>query len=284
VIPEHRISFSGGQTSGYLLRKLMDANPQTFDRDFAVDFANTGREFNQTLDFVRDVEMKWGVRINWLEYCRDKGEHSFRMVDYKTAARRNTHGPFDEMLEWCTPLPNVAGRGCSGQLKVRTIRRFLQAIGLEEWHSYVGIRSDEAHRTLEVLAACPSYITPRFPLNEDGTTLAKVNKWWDAQPFKLNIGNHQGNCDLCFLKKRWKRVAIMREDPSCADWWIGWERKKVAAGVTHDGAQWITGKSYEGELADALHPEFDFMDNADTEEEPACSCVVGGFREEARLT
>ena len=45
------VSFSFGQTSGYMLRKLMDANPKTFDDDFCVVFANTGREHEATLDF-----------------------------------------------------------------------------------------------------------------------------------------------------------------------------------------------------------------------------------------
>lgn len=268
-----------------MLRKLMDDNPKDFDRKFAVDFANTGREMNATLDFVRDVSKHWGVNINWLEYCRANGEHSFKVVSYETAARRGQPGPFDEMLSWCEPLPNVAGRGCSGQLKVRTIRRYLQSLGMEEWHTYVGIRSDESHRTLEILAACPKYITPHFPLNEDRTTLAKVNAWWELQPFKLNIPNHEGNCDLCFLKKRWKRVAIMRKDPACADWWIGWEKKKVAAGITNDGAQWIQGRSYEGELADAMHPEFPGFDallSEDPEDDIPCSCAVGGYRDEAK--
>lgn len=273
------ISFSGGQTSGRMLRLKMDEHPKDFDREFSVIYDNTGREFNETLDFVRDVSVRWGVPITWLEYCRKDGEHSVKEVTYETAARRSSRrGPFDEMLEWAGTLPNVMGRGCSGQLKVRTTRRFLQGLGMESWESYVGIRADEAHRKLEILASCPKYITPHFPLIDNGTTLEQVNAWWDAQPFKLNIPNYKGNCDLCFLKARWKRVAIIRQDPQAADWWIGWERKMLAKGVTGDGAKWMAGHSYEGLLADATHPEFNFDQ---TEQDIPCSCVVGGYRDES---
>lgn len=271
----HIISFSGGQTSGYMLRRLMDEAGADFDKKYAVVFNNTGREYDETLDFVNDVATNWGIKITWLEYCRVMGQHSFRVVDYDTAARRHDRGPFDEMLEWAGALPNVRGRGCSGQLKVRTTRRYLQSLDMAEWHTYVGIRADEAHRTLEILAACPKYITAHFPLVDAGITKADVDGWWDKQPFKLNIPNHKGNCDLCFLKARWKRLAIIKEDPDAAKWWIDWEKKMAAKGVTGDGARWMAGKSYEGLLAEAQHPEFDF-----SEQDVPCSCQVGGYRDE----
>lgn len=273
----HIISFSGGQTSGYMLRRLMDENARDFDAKFSVIYNNTGREYDETLDFVNLVYARWGVPIVWLEYCRTNGEHDCKVVDYASAARRTSErGPFDEMLEWMNVLPNVRGRGCSGQLKVRTTRRYLQGLGMESWESYIGIRADEAHRTLDILAACPKYITPHFPLNEAGVTYGQVNAWWDAQPFKLEIPNYKGNCDLCFLKAKWKRLAIMRDEPDAAKWWIGWEQKMRAKGVTDTGAQWVAGHSYEAALADAQHPEFDF-----TEQDVPCSCVVGGFREDS---
>ena len=49
-----QIAFSGGRTSAYMLRKIMDANPGLRD-DVVVTFQNTGREMPQTLDFVAEV-------------------------------------------------------------------------------------------------------------------------------------------------------------------------------------------------------------------------------------
>lgn len=266
-----------------MLRRQMDAHPKTFDVEFQVIYCNTGREYNETLDFVRAVGLTWGVEILWLEYCRANNEHAFKIVSYETAARRDSkRGPFDEMLEWGSVLPNVQGRGCSGQLKVRTMKRYLLAQGHEAWESFIGIRADEADRRLNILAQCPKYITPRFPLCDSGVTKQDVDAFWCAQPFRLDIPNYKGNCDLCFLKARWKRHAIMRDEPKAAEWWIGWERKMRERGVTHDGAQWISGKSYEGTLADSQHPEFDFAKEIDlNEKDIPCSCAVGGYRDEA---
>lgn len=271
------VSFSGGQTSGYMLRRLIDK----FGADkLTTLFCNTGKEYDETLDFVHAVETNWKIPIVWLEYCRENNEHSFKIVNYETAARRfDKQTPFDELLEWANSLPNVRSRRCSAELKVRTIKRYLKSLGLKAWNSYIGIRADEADRTLEILSQCPNYITAHFPLVDDGITRFDVNAWWIVQPFRLNIPNHMGNCDLCFLKAKWKRLAIMRDDPEAAKWWINWERKKEsemkAAGLFTTGARWIDGVSYEGLLNDAQHPEFDF-----SEQDSPCSCAVGGFRED----
>ena len=270
------VSFSGGQTSGFMLRRMLD---EVGVENLTVIFCNTGKEYDETLDFVNDVQTKWSVPVTWLEYCRVNDEHSWRVVDYKTAARRmDARTPFDEMLEWGGTLPNVRGRGCSGQLKVRTMKRYLLAQGLETWDSYIGIRADESHRTLEILAQCPKYIRPHFPLTDSGITHKMVDDFWKSQPFRLNIPNHKGNCDLCFLKAKWKRLTIMEQDPEAAKWWIGWEIKMKArmtlAGKPTAGALWIDGQSYEAHLNEAQHPQLDF-----SEQDIPCSCAVGGYRD-----
>jgi 3'-phosphoadenosine 5'-phosphosulfate sulfotransferase (PAPS reductase)/FAD synthetase len=269
-----------------MLRRLLDDGVRVDH----VLFCNTGREHNATLDFVHDVETRWSVTVTWLEYCRARLSdgtigHSFRVVDYKTAFRigdekavciGDNRSPFDEMLEWAGTLPNVRGRGCSGQLKVRTIRRYLQSLGFDSWTSFIGIRADEDHRVLEIQASCPKYITARFPLVEYGTTKQDVDAWWGANDFRLNIPNHLGNCDLCFLKAKWKRLAIARRHPKQSQWWAEWERKFSEKGVTGDGARWIAGESVDGLLAMANHPELPLDES---EQDIPCSCEVGGMRE-----
>lgn len=39
-------------------------------------------------------------------------------------------------------------------------------------------------------------------------------------PFNLKLKSYQGNCDLCFLKGYRKKVQILREDITIADFWI----------------------------------------------------------------
>ncbi len=295
------VSFSGGQTSGYMLRRLMDKHAD-FGTRFQVVFENTGKEHDATLDFVHDVETKWGVPVTWLEYCRipaldidpllveegqkrsnllkqqEAGEmaHWWRQVRWETAARYNdTVTPFDELLEWANVLPNVQSRMCSVQLKVRTRDRYLWATGVRSFNAYIGVRKDEEHRKHEILANVGKHENPQFPLCDDGVMKADVDGWWDAQPFRLNIDNIDGNCRLCYLKARWKRVAIARRDPTAALWWVDKE-DVFAKKTTGDGRYFRKGQSYQGVLNDAMHPELPFPD-ADDEDVP-CSCAVGGYR------
>lgn len=263
------VSFSGGQTSGLMLWRLRHKE------NLIVLFCNTGKEHAKTLDFVRDVEANWGIEIVWLEYCRKDDKPSFRVVTYDTASRNGE--PFDELMGTLNRVPNVCLRACSSRLKDRVMKRYLKAMGYETWHSYVGIRADEAHRTTEILAQSPNYITQHFPLVDEGVTKEQVNDWWDAQPFKLNIPNHKGNCDLCFLKAKWKLLSIMRENPDSAAWWISWEKKMASKGITGEGTRWRYGTSYESMLADATHPELplDF-----SEEDIPCSCAAGAARDD----
>jgi len=53
------ISFSGGRTSGYMLKHILDAHGGTLPDDIIVSFQNTGKEMPETLDFVRDCGERW---------------------------------------------------------------------------------------------------------------------------------------------------------------------------------------------------------------------------------
>lgn len=47
---KYQISFSGGRTSAYMTKMLLDNFNDKYD--FIVTFANTGMEHNKTLDFI----------------------------------------------------------------------------------------------------------------------------------------------------------------------------------------------------------------------------------------
>ena len=61
------ISFSGGRTSAFMLKQILNAYGGTLPKDIKVCFANTGKELPETLDFVHEVETMWDVDIHWLE-------------------------------------------------------------------------------------------------------------------------------------------------------------------------------------------------------------------------
>jgi hypothetical protein len=206
----------------------------------------------QTLDFVREMATRWEVPVVWLEYHRvaasaipsgifptkrrnqnlaraaERGEsaHWFREVSYETASRNGE--PFDELLAWMTVLPNVVSRGCSMQLKIRTAMRYLFSLGLQEYESNIGIRLDEAHRATQILVNCDHYEHPKFPLIDAGITETEVLDFWKQQEFDLQLQSYQGNCDLCFLKAKWKRVLMAKQNPISLDWWEQWETRRAS--------------------------------------------------------
>jgi 3'-phosphoadenosine 5'-phosphosulfate sulfotransferase (PAPS reductase)/FAD synthetase len=66
------ISFSGGRTSAYMLRKVMDAHGGVLPHDIIPVFANTGLEHPATYDFIMDIMYKWAVPIHWIQWMPDK--------------------------------------------------------------------------------------------------------------------------------------------------------------------------------------------------------------------
>lgn len=64
----HAIHFSGGRTSGLMLRRHLDAHGGTLPEDVRVLFCNTGKEREETLDFVERCSREWSVPVTWLEY------------------------------------------------------------------------------------------------------------------------------------------------------------------------------------------------------------------------
>ena len=60
------ISFSGGRTSSYMLKSIVDAYDGRLPREVAVVFANTGMERPETLEFVDVCGREWGVDIVWV--------------------------------------------------------------------------------------------------------------------------------------------------------------------------------------------------------------------------
>jgi 3'-phosphoadenosine 5'-phosphosulfate sulfotransferase (PAPS reductase)/FAD synthetase len=111
------ISFSGGRTSAYMLWRVLQSNSGLPD-DCVVMFANTGKEDEATLQFVRDCGEHWGVPITWLEgQDAEEPRDRVRVVDFASAARNGE--PFEAVIKRYQPyLPNGRARYCSSQMKI----------------------------------------------------------------------------------------------------------------------------------------------------------------------
>tara|TARA_R100000808_G_scaffold23738_1_gene53110 strand:- start:4104 stop:4946 length:843 start_codon:yes stop_codon:yes gene_type:complete len=219
------ISFSGGRTSGYMLRRILDAHGGQ-PEDLKICFQNTGLEHAATYEFVKDCAHRWDCDITWLEYCVKDGDHDFRVVDYDSASRNGE--PFSQLIEKRGYLPSVVARICTTMLKMRTMDKHIRTLpGFEDGYTNaVGLRADEPHRAQRIKSdnsreeiICPIY--------ENGETEVQVLEFWKEQPFDLNLplrGNMAGNCVGCFLKKRSKIELLAKEMPEYFNWWIDAEK------------------------------------------------------------
>jgi 3'-phosphoadenosine 5'-phosphosulfate sulfotransferase (PAPS reductase)/FAD synthetase len=218
------ISFSGGRTSGYMLRQILEANGGLPDRA-KVLFANTGREMPETLDFVQECGERWSVPITWLEYTRRDNKVGYEVVSHNSASRNGE--PLAALFRSKSYLPNVVSRFCTAETKIRTMKRYLvNECGWKHWHSCVGIRADEARRVQT--GPTRDRWTYWYPLNDAGATKRDVMGFWNAQPFDLRLvgpngQTPKGNCDGCFLKSEATLAMMWREHPDRMQWWADME-------------------------------------------------------------
>ena len=220
-----QISFSGGRTSAFMLHAILEANGGLRD-GVEVIFANTGREFTETLDFVAEVGQRWGVGITWVEYRH--GLPGFEVVGRQGASVNGE--PFDALIDARQYLPNVVSRFCTQDLKIRPAAKYLKLKGWLRWTAFIGIRADEAHRLPDPNKPRKERWTRRHPLADAGVSKRDIAAFWSRQPFDLKLRNingvtPQGNCDGCFLKSESKRAALIRDYPDRAAWWEKAEKR-----------------------------------------------------------
>ena len=271
------VSFSGGRTSAYMLRLLLDAHGGKLPADCHVVFANTGKEDEATLRFVRDCAQRWSVPIVWVEYLPD-GD-GWRRVDFASASRNGE--PFEALIRKRNYLPNPVARFCTVELKILRIVDYMRSLGHEEFEVLIGIRADEPKRVASVRAN-PSGgtrgIERRMPLAELGVTRGDVAAHWHAcEQFDLGLPNANGstahgNCDLCFLKRSATVMSLIRESPRRAVWWAKMEGSITNAKIKDGGTFRADRPSYAQMLA-YTQAQADAFGHAAAEAEDGIECL-----------
>lgn len=225
------IAFSGGRTSGFMLAKILEAHSGKLPDYVKVCFANTGLEHPKTYDFIERFSLEFDVEIIWLEYVGKQNENKFKIVNYANASRNGE--PFSILVEERKYLPNPVARFCTVELKIRTMDRWSKDLGgvfAEKHNECIGLRYDEPRRVANIkatsrrnFASCPIYDAKH--------TLEDVSRFWKNQSFDLGIPQHQGNCQGCFLKSRYRLDLVARETPEAFRWWIEQEEKIVGSEI-----------------------------------------------------
>ena len=245
IIPDDRyytVNFSGGRSSAFMLRQILDANHGIPENAFVV-FCNTGKERPETLDFVHKVGENWGIDITWLEYrylADAKGgrwdpKNHYEVVYWHTASRAGE--PFEQLIKSKRLLPNPVTRLCTSELKVKTVDRWLRRtmkIDSKNARNILGIRFDERRRWEKALL---KHCDTIYPMVYAKHTKRDVDEFWEFNRkhngFDLTIPSTHGNCDLCFLKRKKALIYYIAEEPELAQWWADMEAFRIESKGEH---------------------------------------------------
>ena len=221
------VSFSGGQTSGYMSKVIKDAYENQYD-DVIYVFGNTGEEDERCLRFVDRCDREFGLRVVWVEALVHHGERrgtGHRVVTFETASRNGE--PYESHIQKYG-IPNKAFPHCTRELKYRPIHSYAASLGWKDYDTAIGIRTDERRR----VAANATQDKVVYPLLDwFPSDKQDVNSFWEDQSFSLGMQEHEGNCRWCWKKSDAKLLRLMTERPAIFDFPARMERTYPRVGA-----------------------------------------------------
>lgn len=214
------ISFSGGETSAYLAKWLIDNKSKVYNMIFV--FANTGDEEEETLEFINLCAEKWNIKIVWVEavvHHEERISSTHKIVDFNSASRNRE--PFIEVIKKYG-IPNNNFLHCNREMKLNPIKSYVKSIGWENYKTAIGIRIDEVDRVNKNRKK----LNLIYPLITDKpTTKQEVSYWWSKQDFRLKLKSYNTNCRTCWKKSDKVLAKIYKENPNYFDFNLEMEKK-----------------------------------------------------------
>jgi 3'-phosphoadenosine 5'-phosphosulfate sulfotransferase (PAPS reductase)/FAD synthetase len=92
------ISFSGGETSGFMAQWILKNKQDEYD--IVCVFANTGQENEETLEFFEKCDKEFNLNLVWVEAVinPEKGKGvRHKIVNFDTASRNGE--PFEDAIK-----------------------------------------------------------------------------------------------------------------------------------------------------------------------------------------
>jgi len=198
------VSFSGGRTSAYLCKVMIDK----FGRD-NVDFIfmDTGAEHPKTYEFIRKVNDEFGLNLVCLrgDFSRPLGGGVYyNVVDINDI--KQDLKPFEQMTSKYG-VPYTGGMFCTDRMKLKPFKKYCDEVyGKKNYETWLGIRADEPRR-----------LTPkpfiRYMAEITDFDKQDVLNYWSKMPFDLGIDEWLGNCVFCPKKSNLKLAAAQRDEP-----------------------------------------------------------------------
>lgn len=207
------VSFSGGQTSGYMSKVIKDVYESQYDEVIYV-FANTGEEDERCLRFVDRCDREFGLGVVWVEAVVHHGERkstTHKRVNFDSASREGD--PYEAHIQKYG-IPNMKFPHCTRELKLNPIHSYAASIGWSDYETAIGIRTDESRRVAKS-ATKDKIVYPLldwFPSDKQD-----VNSFWEDQSFSLGMLEHEGNCRWCWKKSDSKLMRLLSEQPDSFD-------------------------------------------------------------------
>ena len=222
------VNISGGRTSGYMAY-LCKGKPH---HHFV--FQNTGREREETLVFLNEMDKRWNLNLVWQEYdVNEDNKPICKVVTFETANRDGS--VFEKIIDRYGKIPSIDQRFCTDKLKTGTGHSYIRkTLGLEKWYHYIGIRADEGKRlekyNKEWIGKRIKY-KRLLPLAMLGVTMKDVADFWRESDFDLQLPmlpngkTVGGNCKGCFFHSEYQHAMLCRNSPEDVDWLIKQEDK-----------------------------------------------------------
>jgi len=180
----HILGLSGGKDSTALAVLLHKEIPS-----LEYFFCDTHKELPETYEYLKRIEARLGIKINYLE------------------AKRG----FDHWLDvYGGVLPSPKMRWCTKQMKIIPLEDF---IGDDEAISYIGIRADENR---EGYISTKSNIKPVFPFKERGLVKADILRLLEESGIGLPDyyrWRSRSGCFFCFFQRKYEWVMLAQEHP-----------------------------------------------------------------------
>jgi len=244
------VSFSGGETSGFMAQWIKKHLEDSYDRVVYV-FANTGLENEQTLEFVERCDKYWKLNVQWVE-CSinpEKGKGTkYWLTDFDNAKRNGE--PFEAIIQKYG-IPNQATPHCTRELKQAPINSFAKVwFNGEAYHTAIGIRKDEIDR-MNARAKEIGFIYPLINSKMIPSNKPMVNIFWRSMPFRLELKGYQGNCKTCWKKADRKLYQIAKENPKAFEFMDEMEQKYPIDPMGHNKVFFRNNRSAKQILEEA---------------------------------
>jgi hypothetical protein len=227
------VTVSGGRSSAFMAYHI-HTSPKYKDYNKLYVFCNTGMERPQTIDFLKKIESIWGIQLTLIEgtYSNVLGIGvGYKIVSWDTLDMKAT--PFTESIMHANKgtfngLPNQEAPYCSSRMKVRPSEKFADEIfGKKNYLKAIGFRKEDMPKRIS-WAEIKEDDKRIFPLITDFTEpigLIELNKFWEFQPFKLEISSKLGNCELCWKKSDKVLIDSIRYGSRFIEWYQNMEEK-----------------------------------------------------------